>query len=391
MFAGIFLESKSILLEKNSRPGKKLLIAGSGRCNITHTGNVNDFFYHYGDHYRFLKTALLEYSNQDLLDFFHQSGLQTIIDKNGKVFPQSESGSDVLKVLLKNISLKPIEIRTHSKVESIEKVSEGFLIRTTDSLFLSDYLIIATGGKSYPGTGSTGDGYHFAEKLGHTIITPTPALTPVFIKDYSFSELAGVSLDKVKISLYRNQKKIKEHSGDIGFTHNGLSGPGILDFSRFISDNDILKVNFTGENPEVFRKKFIEAVAVSGKKTLLTYLKQYLLPKSLIKELLFQLKIDTELNLAMTDKKTRDHLVDYFCEYTFMIDKKGGYSVAMVTAGGDSLDEVEPEKMQSSLVENLYFVGEVLDIDGDTGGYNLQAAFSTAYLAAKSINSASFD
>ncbi|MHC1708633.1 MAG: NAD(P)/FAD-dependent oxidoreductase [Bacteroidales bacterium] len=387
LFAGIMLKNrKVILLEKNSRPGKKLLISGSGRCNITHTGNIKDFFSHYGDHHRFLKTALLEFTNENLLDFLHHSGLTTTVDKNGKVFPASDHAKDVLNILLNECISNNTDIQTGMEVKGIENYQGSFIIHTSEIILQAQNLIIATGGKSYPGTGSTGDGYEFARSLGHSIVSPTPALTPVFIKDYHFSELAGVSLDTVPLSLYHNNKKIREHFGDIGFTHQGLSGPGILDFSRYITGKDTLKVNFSGENPEVFRNKIIETSSKSGKIGLQTYLKQYNLPKSLVKNILFQCTLDPDTNIAMLDKKARNLLVEMFCEYPFYIEKKGGFSMAMTTAGGVSLEEVDPRTMQSRLIPNLFFAGEVLNIDGDTGGYNLQAAFSTAFLAAKAIN-----
>jgi hypothetical protein len=269
----------------------------------------------------------------------------------------------------------------------VEKNAHGFLIKTTKIEYLSKRLIISTGGLSYPGTGSTGDGFHFAKQLGHTIVQPKPALSPVYIRDYRMAGLSGVSLQDVEVYLYRNNKKIGEHKGDIGFTHNGLSGPGILDFSRHIENNDILKINLIGVNEEDFRKVFIETSRQEGKQTLQLFFRKYAIPKSLMKVILQQLNIEPEINLASVTKEMRNQLVNAFCGYPFFIEKVGGYKVAMTTSGGVSLNEINSRTMESKLVKNLFFAGEVMDIDGDTGGYNIQAAFSTGHLAADTINS----
>lgn len=387
LFAGIHLKKREvILLEKNSSPGRKLLISGSGRCNLTHAGNNHEFLRHYGDHHHFLKNALMNFTNADLQDYFSSIGLKLTSDKNGKVFPLSDDAGEVLHMLVDLCLKNRVRIIPNQAVRSIEKMGEVFHIITSQDSYHCSNLLIATGGKSYPGTGSTGDGYTFAQMMGHTIIPPRPALTPVFIRDYPFAELAGVSLDETRISIYRNNKKVKEGKGDIGFTHKGLSGPGILDLSRFMESQDTLKVNLCGQDPDVFRKDYIETCASSGKIAIQTYLKKYPLPKSLLKKILAQLQIDPEINMAMIDKKARTRLTEALCEYPFFIEKMGGFSMAMTTAGGVALEEINPKTMQSRLVKNLYFAGEVLDIDGDTGGYNLQAAFSTGFLAARAVN-----
>jgi hypothetical protein len=238
---------------------------------------------------------------------------------------------------------------------------------------------------SYPTTGSTGDGYHFAKQLGHSVIPPKPSLSPVFIRDYSMASISGVSVQNKAVYLYRANKKISEHCGDIGFTHKGLSGPGILDFSRHILSNDILKVNFLDKKNDEFRNEFIIAAEKDGKTAIQTYLKKFDLPRSLVLLVLQSIKIEPETRLADITKLNRNQVVAAFCEYPFTVEKVGGFNMAMVTAGGVSLEEVNPKTMESKLVPGLYFAGEVLDIDGDTGGYNLQAAFSMGYLAGQSI------
>jgi predicted Rossmann fold flavoprotein len=384
--AAVHLKKSGIVLEKNASPGKKLIISGSGQCNYTNAGDISNFLNHYGANAKFLKTALRSFTNDDLADFFSAKGLQSVTDKNGKVFPETLNANDILEILLSECRKKGIHIYSGSAVTGVEKNENGFLVHTANNTFSGKHLLISTGGLSYPSTGSTGDGYHFAKQLGHSIIQPKPALAPVYIRDYHLAELAGVSLDDVAVYIYRNNKKINEHRGDIGFTHKGLSGPGILDFSRHMENNDVLKLNLIGENADDFRKAFIETARTEGKMTLQLFFRKYSIPKSLMKVILQQLKIGPEINLAGVTKEMRNQLVSAFCEYPFVIEKVGSFKVAMTTAGGVSLNEINSRTMESKLVKNLFFAGEVMDIDGDTGGYNIQAAFSTGFLAAVSIN-----
>lgn len=386
LFAAINCKAqKVIVLEKNSSPGKKLLISGTGRCNITHDCLLSDFFNHYGANHRFLKTALHRFTNMDLIRFFEDHGLETVVDKNGKVFPASQKAQDVLNVLLEQSHKNNIEIECNQSVTGIEKTEDGFRVKTQSGEYLSRFLLIATGGMSYPATGSNGDGYHFAKQLGHSIIPPKPSLSPVLIRNYTMHSISGVSVQNKTLFLYRADKKIKEHQGDIGFTHKGLSGPGILDFSRYIVSGDVLKVNFIDLKPDEFRNELIAISAIAGKTALQTYLKKYDLPRSLMLLVLQTVNIEPETRLAEITKDQRVKLVSALCEYPFEVEKVGGFNMAMVTAGGVSLNEVNSNTMESKLVSGLYFAGEVLDIDGDTGGYNLQAAFSMGYLVGEEV------
>ncbi len=250
-------------------------------------------------------------------------------------------------------------------------------------------LVIATGGRSYPGTGSTGDGYRFASDLGHRIVDVGPALTPILIKDYPFFDLAGLSFMDMKISLYR-QKKIRDHQGDILFTHQGLSGPGILDLSRYIRAGDTLKLSFIPrEKREALEEWLLERTRLDGKMALRSVLAD--LPHSvplsprLIKRILEISGIETDLSLAHLTKGMRTRLIDNLTGLDLVVSELGGYDQAMVTRGGVDTREVNPKTMESKIAKGLYLIGEVLDVDGDTGGYNLQAAFSTGMLAARSI------
>jgi predicted Rossmann fold flavoprotein len=377
---------KVIVLEKNASPGKKLLISGTGRCNLTHDCKLSDFFDHYGVNHRFLKTALHGFTNSDLIRFFEDHGMNIVVDKNGKVFPASQKASDVLQVLLDVCNKNKVEISCNQQITGIEKTETGFEVKTNSGIFTSRFLVITTGGMSYPATGSTGDGYHFAKQLGHAIVPPKPSLSPVFIRDYTMNSISGVSVQNKTVYLYRGDKKLTEHSGDIGFTHKGLSGPGILDFSRHILSGDILKLNFIDQKADNFRTELIKASEKDGKIAIQTYLKKFDLPRSLVVLILKSINIEPETRLAEITKIQRNQLVAAFSEFPFIVEKVGGFNMAMVTAGGVSLEEVNAKTMESKLVPGLYFAGEVLDIDGDTGGYNLQAAFSMGYLVGKGIS-----
>lgn len=386
MAAAIFTSGGSILLlERNESPGRKLLIAGAGRCNITHAGGIDNFIDRYGKNGKFLKKALREFSNEQTIKFFSDRGVATIIDKNGKVFPQSDNSRDVLNVLLAECRKKNVCISVNQQVLSIEHVSDGFKLKTGSNVYCCEHLVIATGGRSYPATGSTGDGYSFAIGLGHVVVAPHPSLTPVFVKDYPFEELAGVSLEGLLVYLYRNNRKIADHRGDIGFTHKGISGPGIIDFSRDMQEGDMLKLNFVDMPVDMFRKHFIDEVSKNGKQTIQTFLRDFDLPKRLMRALLERCGVAASDCLSNITAAKRNMLVELFCEYPCEVERLGGFKVAMATAGGVCLSEVSSKTMESKLCKNLYFAGEVLDIDGDTGGYNIQAAFSTGYMAGKAI------
>ena len=377
-----------LVLEKNGSPGKKLLISGSGHCNMTHAGDINEFFQHYGANSSFLKIALKQFSNNDLIAFFREKGLGAMIDKNGKVFPRTGNARDVLDILINQCKSHKVAINYNEAVSQVAVKDGRFWLQTKTNEYYCTNLLIATGGKSYPSSGSSGDGYVLAETLGHTIVSPQPALTPVFIKDYKFGEISGVSLANRSIYLYRDNKKLKEHCGDIGFTHTGLSGPGILDFSRYMKKKDLLKINFSNQEREDFAGTLTEAIETDGKISLGKFLKRYPIPLSLIKIILTELGLDRDEKLANINKKLRNRISDSFCQYPFIIENTGDFRIAMVTKGGISLPEVSAKTMESKLVKGLYFAGEVLDIDGDTGGYNIQAAFSTGCLAAFSITAA---
>ena len=378
---------KVLVLEKKSSPGRKLLISGSGRCNITHDGEPRAFLDHYGGHGRFLRPAILGFTNLDLIAFFEEKGLSMITLEGEKVFPETQKARDVLGVLLAECESRNVEISCGKAATSIEKSGDEFLVACGDETYRSRTLVIATGGRSYPATGSSGDGYSFAESLGHSIAEVGPALAPILIRDYPFSDLAGISLPGARISIFRGKsKKGKEHTGDVLFTHDGLSGPGILDLSRDIRAGDLLRVSFAGAR----KKEEIEGWLLArsqeeGARNLRSILAELEIPARLASKVLELLEIPQDLKCASMTRRMRIDLADRLSGFPLIVEEVGGYDSAMVTRGGVNLSEVGSKTMESKLIPGLYFAGEVLDVDGDSGGYNLQAAFSTGLLAAAGI------
>jgi len=377
-----------LILEKKAHPGRKLLLSGLGQCNITHDDeDIGSFLSHYGDNGRFLKPALMNFKNLDLISFFTERGLPLMTDPGGKVFPRSRKASEILDILVKECAAAQVEIRCGNPVLEVSASNEGFSIRTDRAIYRSDQLVIATGGITYPATGSTGDGYVFARTLGHSVTEVSPALAAVTIEDYRFSDLAGISFADVIISLYRAGQKVRRHTGDLLLTHSGLSGPGILDLSRFILPGDTLRISFLPSvDHQRVRETLLSRISAAGKARVRTVLTGFGLPERFVNKLLTLAGIDPDLTGAHLSRQDRLALIELLTGCPFVVGRLGGVHEAMVTRGGVSLPETDPKTMESRLVPGLFFVGEVLDIDGDTGGYNLQAAFSTAALAARTIS-----
>ncbi len=387
LFAGAVLKIPgALILEKKEQPGRKLMISGTGQCNYTHAGPAGDFLKHYGENGHFLKKAIAAFSNRDAVRFFNERGVPAVTDKNGKIFPASLKAGDILKTLTAACRNAGTGITTSAAVTAAEKYEDGFRVTAGGKVYTSRFLLIATGGLSYPSTGSTGDGYAFASRFGHNVAQPRPALCPVVISGYTFGGLQGVSIKNATITLIRNRRKIREHRGDTGFTRNGLTGPGIIDFSRFIEAGDILEIQLGNQDAASFEQDFLKTSAENGKTSILSFLKSAGFARSLAAHLLEEEKINPEKPLAEISKAQRKILVQKCCAYPFSVLHKEGFKTAMATAGGVSLTEVNPSSMESLLVPGLFFAGEVLDIDGDTGGYNIQAAFSSAWLAADAIH-----
>lgn len=375
-----------LVLEKKSSCGRKLIITGSGQCNLTHGGEITAFFAHYGDKGKFLRPALMNFTNRDLIAFFNDLGVATVTEKGEKIFPETKKSSDVLDLLLSECKKRGVEIHCNEAVHDLAIKDGRFILKSGVPEYHADNLVIATGGASYPATGSSGDGYALARQLGQPITEISPGLSPVYIEDYHFSDLSGISFENISISLFRDNKKISQHRGDLLFTHTGLSGPGVLDLSRYIAPGDLLKISFIPDiDTETFRKDLTDRFQANQTRHVKTILSEYPLPERFVKRILELTEISPELTSAHLSKKLRNRLIINLTELPFRVKKLAGFEKAMVTRGGVTLGRINQKTMESRLVPHLWFIGEVLDIDGDTGGYNLQAAFSTAVLAAEHI------
>ncbi|MDR2344591.1 MAG: aminoacetone oxidase family FAD-binding enzyme [Planctomycetaceae bacterium] len=372
--AAVFGGNKICVIERNNETGKKLLLSGSGQCNITHGGKMSDFLNNYGDNKKshFVKPALFAFDNIAVTNFFIKQGIQIYHREDGKIFPQSMRSYDVREVLTKSIKEKII---TNTTVINVTKNTQGFVIETESSAFTASKLLLATGGCSYPSTGSNGDGYKFAKSLGHTIIQPKPALAPIIIKNFRFANSAGISFRQVKIEIYRNEKRIHHGIGDVLLTHRGLSGPGILNLSRYVEPNDEIRI------PIIDPK--LESEIFRGKKILKNVLSDSGVPSRFVMQLLCQLEVPFDLPAAEISREIRKQLVSL----SFIVEQIGNWNEAMSTAGGVAIDEVNRRTMESRIVPNLFFAGEILDIDGNCGGYNIHFALATGKLAAISATS----
>jgi hypothetical protein len=393
-------EGRIIVLEKMPVPGRKLLVSGAGRCNVTHQGPIEDFLGRYGGAGRFLKKALYAFSNEDLSSWLSERGIELEAEENGKLFPASRKASDILRVLLEECGRNGVSLRTGTKVVAVRQVDDGgrdaaFHIGAqradgTSLTLRSPLLAIAAGGCSYPGTGSSGEGYALAESLGHTIVPPKPALAPVILRDPALCVLAGLSFEALAFAIRRGGKKIGASRGDLLITHEGLSGPGILDASRGLEPGDVLELDFSGLGLEGFRAALASRVSAAPRSLVRTVLADAGLPKRLA-ELICDLVgrsveyFREDTRCAELRRDARDAMAVMATAFPAEVGALGGFEKAMVTAGGVGLDEVDSGSMASRIVEGLYFAGEILDYDGDTGGYNLQAAFSSADAAARAM------
>lgn len=377
------------VVEKMKRCGRKIGITGKGRCNLTNTKGWEDFSIHIHPDKNFFRPAFYEMSNIRTMEFFEKIGLPLVKERGDRVFPASYRASDVTSVLLDYVKSNGVKVVTgFETVKIINRLSRQSSVPvetrfTAESLSGSrieaKYLILATGGLSYPSTGSTGSGYIFAKDLGHKIVNCFPSLTALIPNNYSSCTLGGISLKNVSVSLIVNGNKVREEFGDLDFTTDGIEGPIGFKISREAVYNLKMgqKVSLSLDlKPAVSYDKLKRRIEkeVSEKRLPMNKLLLSYLPKALIDPFM---KLQRPLNY--------NNLPDKLKEWRFVIDSCVGYRRAVVTAGGVDLKEVNTKTMQSKIVEGLYFAGELLNLDADTGGYNLQIAFSTGALAAKSI------
>jgi predicted Rossmann fold flavoprotein len=377
-----------LVLEKNASAARKLLASGSGRCNVTNAATTDEFLLRYGSASRFVKPAILAFPNRKLVAFFTERGVPLVEMNGGKIFPASQNSRDILKALLDDAARCNVEIVYGTPVDSVVREAGEFIVRSGDTKFRANNLLLSTGGASYPGTGSTGDGYRFAKELGHTIAETGPALTPLVIKDYALAECAGISLKDAEFAVVRDGKEIARARGDVLFTHKGLSGPGILDSSRLIRSGDEILLRLAGQLTEAeIDRAFLAASETSGSKTVKAFVCSLGIPERLALSALASCGgIDGAMPISRLGREPRKILSRILSAMPFRVASLGGYAEAMATRGGVQLSEVNPKTMESKIASGLYFAGEILDVDGDTGGFNLQFAFSSGKLAADSMS-----
>lgn len=380
-----------ILLEGNERIGKKLFITGKGRCNVTNAKDISEFFDFIPGNPHFLYSALYTYTNIDVMNFFENAGVKLKVERGSRVFPNSDKSSDIISGLSRGLNEAGVDLRLHSKVKDVifnnNKIEA--VILENGSKIKGDYFIITTGGKSYPLTGSTGIGFDLAKKMGHSIVEPKPSLVPIEIEESWVRELQGLSLRNIelKIKNKKNSKVVYSGQGEMLFTHFGISGALVLSGSRFIKDGERFEISLDLK-PALEEKQLDLRLQKDFKKNLNKDFKNSLdelLPKKFIPVIIELSGIDENKKVNSITKEERRTLLNLLKNLTFTVKGLRDIAEAIVTAGGVSTKEIDPSTMQSKIVDNLYFAGEVIDVDAFTGGYNVQIALSTGYLAGKSI------
>lgn len=386
--------ARVILLEKMNMVGKKMGITGKGRCNITNSADISDFIKNTPGNGKFLYGAYERFSNVDLLALLHEWGLKTKVERGGRVFPESDSALEVRNLFMK--MLKKYNVTVHlneavTKIVTKDNVVTGVV--TTKESYACEAVIIATGGASYPLTGSTGDGYRLAEGVGHSITDIRPSLVPIVTEESWVKDIMGLSLRNVEVSIVSKEKVQAKMFGEMMFTHFGVTGPTILSLSHTVGKllrkkkTALIAVSINLKpalTAEVLDKRLQKDFDLYSKKQLANGMKD-LLPSNLIPIIISLAKLDPAKPINQITKEERQQLCHVLQHMTLTVKGLRPVEEAIVTAGGISLKEFNPKTMESKLVKGLYGAGEVLDIDAFTGGYNLQAAFSTGYVAAMHI------
>ena len=384
------------LLEQNEKLGKKLFITGKGRCNLTNASDMEQLFANVVSNRKFLYSAFYSYDNEQVISFFESHGMPTKTERGNRVFPVSDHSSDVIAALSAALREQHVEVFLHTKVKRLllEKRDEEKRVTGVEladhTKMHADAVIVATGGISYPSTGATGDGYRMAEESGHKMVSPTPALVPMEMKEPWVRDLQGLSLRNVRMSVTRGKKKLYEDFGEMLFTHFGVSGPLVLSASGCIPakafdqelsmtidlkpalDVEQLDHRILREFDEMKNKQFKNSLG-------------HLLPAKIIPVMIALSGIDPDTKVNEISREQRQNLLHLFKNMPLTITGLRDFKEAIITKGGVSVKDINPSTMESKLVQGLYFCGEVLDLDALTGGYNLQIAWSTGHLAGISV------
>ncbi|PKN02664.1 aminoacetone oxidase family FAD-binding enzyme [Candidatus Dojkabacteria bacterium HGW-Dojkabacteria-1] len=378
-----------LIIERNPRPGKKLVITGKGRCNVTnHNTNLDDLVSKYQRNGKFLYGAFSRFSVEDTMKYFKDIlKIPLKVERGKRVFPKSDKAVDIIYALTEQVGENILPNTSVMKFNMDGNTISS--VTTYKGDFKAKKYILATGGKTYPVTGSNGDGYTLAKEIGHTITELKPALVPILCKEKYVKELAGLSLKYVTISAYQNEKKVCSKFGEALFTHEGLSGPIVIDMSREIGDalekGEVnISIDFKPAIPkEELDKRLQHDLKESGRKNLRTLLKSYL-PSSLIPIVVDLSQIPPSTQACDINREQRNTIIDLLKDFKLTVSGLESWDKAIVTSGGVSIKEIDPKTMKSKLIDNLYFAGEIIDVYGPTGGYNLQICWSTGITAARS-------
>ena len=375
------------VFDRNEKAGKKLFLTGKGRCNITNDAEKDEFMRNIPRNPRFLYSAFDSFFNYYIIDLIESQGVPTKVERGGRVFPQSDKSSDVIKALTKFTQSRGVVLNLNSRVRSMEKAGGEFTLVFQDgSVRRFDAVVIATGGLSYPSTGSTGDGYEFARSFGHTVTETRPSLISLVTVERWPAELAGLSLKNVTLTAEKNGKKVYSELGEMLFTHTGVSGPLVLSASTRIADEPAGAKLFIDMKPaldeQTLEARILRDLEANKHKQMKNAILG-LMPSRMVPIVLERAGIDPEKTTDSFSKQERRRLVSTLKAIPLVVKEASPIAEAIITRGGVSVKEIDPKTMQSKLVPGLYFAGEVIDVDAYTGGFNLQIAYSTGAAAGR--------
>lgn len=388
LFYGALSEpgTDSLIIDHNERPGLKLLLSGSGQCNITHDGSIKDFISRYGKNGRHIRGALYGANNISLVKFLNRNGIRTITREDGKVFPESLKASEILNMLINRTEANGFRLFLKQNITDIvcNNSDNTYTVKTENSSFKTKKLIIAAGGMSYPKTGSDGSIYPLIEKMGIPVIPAKPALVPIYTHNYTYKALSGISFKAAQVRLLENNREIAADTGDILLTHKAFSGPAILDISRYAQKGHELEINYVYPVSLHEASDMIKSGFQGNSRELHTYISRiFKIPDAFAAKVIEDSGICPYMKTSCVEGDEIEKTAKVLTCHRYAVSGTGSFGEAMVTAGGISLDNVNLRNMEAKNHSNLFFIGEVLDIDGDTGGFNLQFAYSSAAAAVK--------
>lgn len=386
---GAYSGKEVIITEKNEKLGKKLFITGKGRCNVTNIADRDEFFECIASNPRFLYSSFSYFDNNDIMELIERNGVALKVERGGRVFPESDKSSDIIKALKRELDNLNVSIMLNTEVKSI-CINDGKAtgVNTSRGIIEADAVAVCTGGASYKATGSTGDGYRFAKEAGHTVTKLVPSLIPINCSDDFLHELQGLTLKNVALNCKYNNKEVFHEQGEMLFAHFGITGPLVLTLSSVLGDVDFSKVEISIDlkpalDENTLEKRLLRDFDNNKNKNLKSYLPE-LLPRTMINvfvDRLEKLGMNPQIKIHSITKEQRKIIMDLLKNFSVTPTSYRALDYAIITKGGVKVNEINPKTMESKLINGLYFAGEVLDVDAKTGGFNLQIAFSTGYCA----------